>query len=480
MPRTGMRIGVALAAVAGLFAVPGPAGARTLGPPGVWTRIVQTDSTFNQVGMARTGNGNLHLVWRKRLANGHFSYGWSTVSERGKLLGSGPVLSNWIGLQNDPKLVPDHSHLRLIFVGGQDTSAANFFSRASVYTETSANGTSWSLVHGTMDNHTVLNRGLAAVVEKDGATPVAGFGLNNVLFYHVGVDPTAPATAADGTAATGPVATGIDGDVFARDKTGSIWVSWSDRGYWARRFLPSAAKPVKAPQSGTATSPDNAPGQQVAFAARVGGGEFLAYCSPSKTLQCAHINLWKVGSAHAMVVPGSATGHAGKVALAAAPGGHLWVSWFDFGTNQLHVVRTNAAVSRFGAAHLLRPPPTTFIFAGLQSEGSSGRLDLVVNVLLNAKNNPIWFWHTQVLAGLALTARPASFSHKKAATVTFTVTDVGDPVAGATVSCGGKQASTDASGHAKLKFSAGTSAGTRTCSATRGGYQAGKTTIRIK
>jgi len=301
-----------------------------------------------------------------------------------------------------------------------------------------------------------------------------------VLYYHVGVDPAAPAMAPDGTAATGPVATGIEGDVLARDKAGSIWVSWSDHGYWARQILPSAGKPLKAPQSGSAKGPDNGPRQQVAFAARVGGGEFLAYCSPSKTIPCAHIDLWKVGSGHVMVLPGSASGRAGLVALATAPGGHLWVSWFDFGTNLLHVVRTNAAVSRFGTPHLLKPPPSTFIFAGLQSDGSSGRLDLVVNVLLNAKNNPIWFWHTQVLAGLALTARPASFSHKKTTTVTFTVTDVGDPVPAATVSCGGKQATTDKHGHAKLKFSAGTSVGSHTCTATLAGYQTGKTTIKVK
>jgi len=181
-----------------------------------------------------------------------------------------------------------------------------------------------------------------------------------------------------------------------------------------------------------------------------------------------------------MALPGSASGHAGLVALAAAPGGHLWVSWFDFGTNLLHVVRTNAAVTRFGTPHVLKQPPGTFIFAGLQSEGSSGRLDLVVNALLNAKNNPIWFWHTQVLASLALTARPGSFSHKRATTVTFTVTDVGDPVAGAKVSCGAKSATTDSHGHAKLKFAAGSSAGNRTCSATLNGYQAGKTSISIK
>lgn len=116
---------------------------------------------------------------------------------------------------------------------------------------------------------------------------------------------------------------------------------------------------------------------------------------------------------------------------------------------------------------------------GLQSEGSSGRLDLVVNVLITTHPNPVEFWHTQVLAGLSLTARPGRFSHRVATTVTFTVTEAGDPVPGSRVSCLGKHATADGQGRAKLRFGAGTHLGTHVCSATMTGYNTGKTTIRV-
>jgi hypothetical protein len=476
--RGGIAVALAVAAAVSPAAF-SPVGAAVAGGPGVWTKVAVTDSGFNQAGMLRTADGSLHLVWRKRLSNGHFSFGWSTISLKGKLLSSGTALSNWVGLQGDPQLVPDHDHIRLIFIGGQDTNLTNFFSRGSVYTMVSSNGKSWALVHGSLAKHTVLNRGLAAVVEKDGTTPVAGFGLNNVLYYHQGVDAAAPAVTADGTAATGPVATGIAGDVFARAKNGAIWVAWFDESYFARQILPSPAARLKAPRSGTTNGPDNEPRQQVAFAARPGGGLYLAYCSPAPNKPCAHIDLWRVGSSRAMVVPGSATGNAGRVVLAAAPAGRMWVSWFDFGTNTVHAVRTNKAATRFGVRRSVGQPPKTFIFDGLQAEGSSGRLDVLANVLLNAKNNPIEFWHTQILAGLSLTAQPGRFSHRARATVTFTVTDAGDAVQGAKVSCLGKHATTDSHGHAKLKFAAGSPVGTHVCTATMTAYLVGKTTIKV-
>ena len=90
------------------------------------------------------------------------------------------------------------------------------------------------------------------------------------------------------------------------------------------------------------------------------------------------------------------------------------------------------------------------------------------------------FWHTQILAGLALAARPSSFSHRTTTTVTFTVTDAGDPVPGATVSCLGKHANTNAQGRVTLKFRAGTPAGSHVCVASAGAYLPGKTTIRVR
>jgi hypothetical protein len=257
--------------------------------------------------------------------------------------------------------VPNGKGLRLVLLGNQTTNASDFFSRGAVYTETSGNGSTWSLVHGSMAAHTVLNLGLAATSEANG-TPVAAFGLNNSLYYHEGVDPNAPAAGSDGLI-TGPAGTGSETPALAKDKNGSIWLAWfqlfgSNQGYFVSQILPSkSAHPAKAPQSGGGALADNEPRQQVALTARSNGGVYLAYCSPTKSKECAHIDLWKVGAAKPLVVPGSATGNAGRVALDAGPGGRLTIAWFDFGKNQIHVIRTNTAATRFGVLRTIKALP---------------------------------------------------------------------------------------------------------------------------
>ncbi|HZV50706.1 MAG TPA: hypothetical protein VFD49_13180, partial [Candidatus Dormibacteraeota bacterium] len=85
----------------------------------------------------------------------------------------------------------------------------------------------------------------------------------------------------------------------------------------------------------------------------------------------------------------------------------------------------------------------------------------------------------QVESGLSLAAKPTSFSHKHKATVVFTVTDAGQPVAGAGVSCLGKAGKTNASGQVKLAFPKGSPVGHHVCTAARVFYAVGKTTITV-
>ena len=241
---------------------------------------------------------------------------------------------------------------------------------------------------------------------------------------------------------TGQVGSGSWGVNLARLDNGSVSMAWFQRfgtkqGYYAAQILPSKTAPIKAPGSGNVNQ-DNEPSQQVAFAARVGGDAYLAYCVPSKTKPCVHVALWKVGAAHAMTVPGSSSGNAALVSLAANPGGRMSVTWYDKVANVIRSVRTNPAVSNFGVLRTVKPPGSESYIYRLQTEGSSGRLDIIINDLPKA-GPPYEIWHTQVLPGLKLTASPSKFSHKHAAQVTFTVTDAGQAVAGAKVSCLGKQ-----------------------------------------
>lgn len=393
---------VAMGACAGLGPVTA-AGARTavqsrVPSAGGWAKLAVTDSYANQAGMLRLASGKLHLIWRQRQSNGMFSYKTATLSATGKVIATGTALSSWLSLEGDPRLIPGGPGIRLVFIGGQNTNASDFYSVGAVYTEVSNGGSAWSLVHASMAQHTVLNLGLAAVARAD-KTPVAAFGLNNTLYYHVGLDPSAPAASPDGSV-TGPVAVGLQNVALARANDGSIWMAWYEagphRGYYVDRILPTKGTPQRAPGSGTATSADNEPFQQVAFVARPSGSLYLAYCSPTKVIQCAHLDLWRVGSSHVATVPTSGTGHAGRVAISTAPGGRLWLAWFDFGSNSVHTVQTGKSGSGFGSVRTVGLPHPAFIFNGLQAEGSQGRLDLIANILVTKPSAHQELWHTQI------------------------------------------------------------------------------------
>jgi hypothetical protein len=85
----------------------------------------------------------------------------------------------------------------------------------------------------------------------------------------------------------------------------------------------------------------------------------------------------------------------------------------------------------------------------------------------------------QVLQRLTVSAAPRSFKAKKGAKVVVRVTDVGDPVAGAKVTLGGKQATTDAQGRATFKIGRGHPR-TMTATATAAAYRRASVTVRAR
>jgi hypothetical protein len=157
----------------------------------------------------------------------------------------------------------------------------------------------------------------------------------------------------------------------------------------------------------------------------------------------------------------------------------MWVLWYDTSQNKIHVVRTNAAVSRFGTPQTLPAPPSTIELDGLQAEGSQGPLDVVALVLQNGAQSTPSYWDTQLLPKLSLTGSPSSVSHNKATTVTFTATDVGDPVPGATVSFLGKTAKTNSKGVAQITVPKGTATGKHTATVSKPDYTPATFTVKV-
>ncbi len=153
------------------------------------------------------------------------------------------------------------------------------------------------------------------------------------------------------------------------------------------------------------------------------------------------------------------------VDVTAGPAGRLWVAWLA-SDGRLHALRSNRAASKFGAAQVVAAPagsPTAFELAG---EGSAGPLDVLARY---ATGSALAWWHSRVVPPLT-----ASASRTKQGAVTVTVTDVGDPVAGARVSVGGKTETTDAKG--RVSFAKVASGGKASVAAA--GYLPGVATFK--
>jgi hypothetical protein len=124
-------------------------------------------------------------------------------------------------------------------------------------------------------------------------------------------------------------------------------------------------------------------------------------------------------------------------------------------------VRTNEADTAFGP--VTSYPTACFSYPALigLGGGSWGRLDVAVQCTTPLPKLGRRVYVTQAMVPVKVSPTSASFENLKAHSVTFTVTDVGDPVPGATVYIPGKglKATTGPGGEATITFPAGMAKG---------------------
>jgi hypothetical protein len=474
--------GSATAAAAGTSA---PERLATISPH--WTKISpDTGLGVTSAGLLRTADGRLHVVWPRK-DKGSYSLHYSTVGGKAKLLATGTIVSHWGAIDQFPRLVRaprgiGQSGMRAIFdgangQGGSPYNAGTFYSATA-----GPSGTSWTLLPGSLSHTTFPPLTDDAATAELNGQPVTAWSSVTSLSYHLGVDPSVPAKTPDTQIPVGPSGGVID-PTLVTTSGGTVWAAWfnssgtATMGYWVDPIFSGKAGMRKAPGSGGTNLNNNQPLQPVALATRNGGGEYLAYCVPTKTISCGHIALWRVGNKKALTVPGSAGGQDSKVALAAAPGGHLWVLWFDYRTNVIHAVRTNATATAFGRVLTIVPPAHLFSFEALEAEGSAGPLDIVaLETQIGAGSSDAYF-DAQILPALTLHASKLTVSISGA--VTFTVLDSGSPVKGAAVTFLGKTAVTDASGTVHFTVKKGTTAGKHPAVAVKPGYTAGHVIVKV-
>src|SRR5262245_36718169 len=436
-----------------LLAVSGSASA---GPPGQWTRLPGTVVNFAEPGLARTGDGVLHVVYTRK-AGTKEELVHVAVTAAGKVGSDTVALGGWAGMSH-PDLVrmPDGS-LRVFFGGIRTTNPGE--TNTAMNTATApASGTSWSLQSGkaAQATYAYATSYAGAGLANDG-TPISSWAGTPGLGFHYGVNPADR----DGTIPQSGCCL-YHPDIGVDSSSGQAWIGFTSNesaspGVFVNAIGPGGAQGGRKLAPGSLTGKDFLqPIGRTPITGRIGAaGVFIAYGQGYPTFRS--VVVWRVDSGKPqLVVKANGAKHVG---LAAAPEGRMWVFWDLAG--KVYATRTNHAATRVGPATAIKPPGSGSVYE-LDGEGSAGPLDLVAN-------DGQGLWHQQVWPRLQLAGK------RVGKTIVFTVTDAGDAVAGATVKAGGKSLTTAANGRAVL---ANAPAAKTKASASKAGYSAASTTVR--
>jgi hypothetical protein len=444
----------------------------TQAQPRQWTRVTETtDANIFEPALARTADGVLHVVWLRKNGSNR-DYVHTAIGKDGKVAGApATVLENWTTLNNPDLIVTKDGGLQLFFGGQRTTDAKDAYRHGSLYSVTvpasglpAQAGAAWTLSKDAhAQSHAVTASPVGAGVLPDG-TPLAAWAVSFALQAHIGLNPKTEDLKFQTTCCA------YQPDIAVDSQSGEAVLGWfsnarGEQGLLTQTIHPKAGEKQYVPDSATpdrnsALSID----QRMAITSRRGApGVYVAYGAGYPTHKT--VNLWRHGAGEAMVVA-KAEG-ARHVNLAAGPEGRLWVMWQR--NRRAYAARSNRAATKFGPVIEVVPPAgkaESGIYK-VKGEGSLGPLDLF---LACQSVNELATYHTQVFPPLALAGSPAKLVAEDGGTVTFTVSDVGDPVEGASITVNGKKLTTDAQGRATFNVPKGSKPGALAAKAQKEGY----------
>ncbi len=429
----------------------------SVGTPGVWTKVTAGDRrNIDDVGLARTSNGVLHVLWQRRTGPINTSIVHTPVTKAGKVGGTNIVLGGLRTVDDPAVLVLPDGRLQAFFA-----SLGDSIEEAGVTGATApGSGVGWSR-QGARVSSTQKSVGPVGAALTAAGVPAFAYSATSTLGVHVGTN----SGEADLDVRPDTKCCDYVPELATDASNGQMVLAYYSNaagrsGTWVRTVAPTVGKPVRAPGSVTGGKSLGVD-QHVALSSRLGApGVYVGYCSGYPV--CKSTLVWRVGGSKPLKAGGSPDVE--DVDVTPGPDGRLWVLWHDGKTKQLHATRTNKAATRVGPLLTVAPPKGTSNLWKLAGEGSPGPLDVLVSATVGGA---LQTWHTQVLPKLQLVAK------KSAKTVKLVVTDVGDPVSGATVKLGGKTLKTNASGVAIAPKPTGKAK----AKATKPGYQPAATTV---
>jgi len=414
------------------------AGAAEAGPPGKWTQVTGEDggtADTNEIGLERTADGVLHVLWTRQPTTGPGQVRHSAISADAKSLSGPDGLFEYANSVNDAVdlVAGPGGGLRAFYAGlAEGDPLTEHLATATA----GPDGKTWTppvlasngSAAGGKPVYAAL--GIGAAVGRDG-TAFSAWG-DPMNGFHVGLSASDP----DQVIAGG---TPVDPNLAVDSQSGQVVLLWNsvDADNAMARPIAPAGSAMTVPGSGSRQI-----GQRVSATGRIGAGGIWVGYSSGTTEFLGKPALWRFGAPKAKVVAGSQG--ARFTSVAAAPGGKLWMFWAR--GNIVFAARSNAAASRFGQVVSLRPPKGTSSLFALYGEGSRGPLDLLLNT---SWSTGVGFWHQRVLPGLTLTTELTQVGF------VFKVTDAGAPVIGATVKVGSTKAKTGKKGTVGFRLRAG-------------------------
>jgi hypothetical protein len=429
-----------------------------------WKRVTTPDgASTDQVGLARTADGVLHVVWSHPTGPNTEDLLHTAISGAGKIGTTSPIQTGWTGFTN-AAVVVDPGGLRAFWGGFRSTDSSD--PQRETNTALSPDGgTSWALQPGQVvpDGAQSYASNTAATVRPDGSTLQAFAGTLGT-WVHAGLSPATPNF--DYQAPLGQY--GYDPNLVNNvgDQTVMAWYSnaTGHLGVFAQLVNPDGSP------SGSAFNMPGTSNMRVGMlsrtplATRGGGGVYMAY--PTGYPSMDKVRVWRIQAGSAPVV-GRVRGGSPAVAIAGADDGRLWVVWTKgFGDPDVLARRSNLGATKFGATVNAGHPSDAAQAYKVDASTAGGALDVLANFNIGNSSTAVTSYR-RIRPGLTLKARPGKLRRGKTTEVRFTVSDAGDAVKGARVRAGGKSGTTDAQGQVTMSL---TTRRALTAKATRSGY----------
>jgi hypothetical protein len=435
-----------------------------------WKRVTTPDgASTDQVGLARTGDGVLHLAWSHPTGANTEDLLHTVIGANGRIGATNPIQTGWTGFTN-AALVVDPGGLRAFWGGFRSTDSSD--PQRETNTALSPDGgASWALQPGQVvpDGAQSYGSNTAATVRPDGTT-VQAFAGTLGTWVHVGLSPATPNF--DYQAPFGPY--GYEPNL-ATDSSGRSALAWFSSGTGRAgvlvRFVAADGSP-----SGDALTMPGTSGMAVGMLGRtplaaLGPNPYVAYPTPNR------IRVWRVGATNAPVI--GRIGGSGSPAVAIAPtaDGRLWILWTKgFGDPDVYARRTNIGARKFGAVVNAGHPRDAAQAYKVDASAAGGALDVLGNFNIGNTTTAVTSYR-RIRPGLTLKASPSRVRRGRETEVRFTVLDAGDPVRGARVAADGRAGTTDARGHVTLRVTSRRPLGAR---ASRSGYTAAKKRLGVR